>query len=437
MLHLTFLRGLGIRRLPLVVLLSPVIACAHITATESHLSQYDSRTTITSPQLRTQDKYTVQLGPRPAFLVGNMDPSPLKERLQSCNTGRKLKKTMFSIGHRGAPLQFPEHTKESYEAAALMGAGIMECDVTFTKDKELVCRHSQCDLHTTTNILAIPELAAKCSQPFTPADALTGTPASARCCTSDITLAEFKTLKGKMDAFNPQATSAEDYMQGTAPWRTELYAAKGTLMTHAESISLFKQLGVKFTPELKAAEVPMPYEGSYTQADYAQQLINEYRAAGVKSKDVWPQSFDIADIRYWIANEPAYGQQAVYLDDADNPTELPSAQELQGYAAEGVNIVAPPMWALLDLDANDKIIPSTYARNAKTAGLSIIAWSFERSGPLQNGGGWYYQTVNPAINNDGDMMEVLHVMANDVGVTGVFSDWPASVSYYANCMGLP
>jgi glycerophosphoryl diester phosphodiesterase len=49
-----------------------------------------------------------------------------------------------------------------------MGAGILECDVTFTKDKELVCRHSQCDLHTTTNILATP-LAAKCSQQFAPA----------------------------------------------------------------------------------------------------------------------------------------------------------------------------------------------------------------------------------------------------------------------------
>ena len=38
-----------------------------------------------------------------------------------------------------------------------MGAGIIECDVTFTKDRELVCRHSQCDLHTTTNILTVPE----------------------------------------------------------------------------------------------------------------------------------------------------------------------------------------------------------------------------------------------------------------------------------------
>jgi glycerophosphoryl diester phosphodiesterase len=37
-----------------------------------------------------------------------------------------------------------------------MGAGILECDVTFTRDRELVCRHAQCDLHTTTNILDTP-----------------------------------------------------------------------------------------------------------------------------------------------------------------------------------------------------------------------------------------------------------------------------------------
>ncbi|WP_213999394.1 glycerophosphodiester phosphodiesterase family protein [Arsukibacterium sp.] len=434
MLNLKILRGLGISTLHVALLLSPVFAFGD---TNTVLRKKDSQTNISSPSFKVPDKYAVQFGPRPLFLVNDMDPSPLKERLQSCNTGRKLKKTLFSIGHRGAPLQFPEHTRESYEAAARMGAGIMECDVTFTKDTELVCRHSQCDLHTTTNILAIPELAAKCSQPFTPADPANGTPATARCCTSDLTLAEFKMLKGKMDAFNPQATTAAEYMQGTPPWRTDLYANTGTLLTHAESITLFKQLGVKFTPELKAAEVAMPYQGTYSQADYAQQLIDEYRAAGIKPQDIWPQSFDIADIRYWIANEPAYGQQAVYLDDANTPFDLPSATELQGYAAENINIVAPPMWALLELDEDNHIVPSVYARHAKDAGLDIIAWSFERSGPLQNGGGWYYQTVNPVINNDGDMLDVLHVMAQDVGVIGVFSDWPASVSYYANCMGLP
>ena len=86
-----------------------------------------------------------------------------------------------------------------------MGAGIIECDVTFTKDRQLVCRHSQCDLHTTTNILSVPALAAKCTQPFSPADPASGKKASAKCCTSDITLAEFRTLVAKMDGFNADA----------------------------------------------------------------------------------------------------------------------------------------------------------------------------------------------------------------------------------------
>ena len=132
--------------------------------------------------------HSVQLGPRPYYLVEDMDESKLKRELQKCSEG-PFKKTDFSIGHRGAALQFPEHTRESYVAAARMGAGIVECDVTFTQDRELVCRHSQCDLHTTTNILATP-LAEKCTVPFSPAefdeDGNRVKSASARCCTSDI-----------------------------------------------------------------------------------------------------------------------------------------------------------------------------------------------------------------------------------------------------------
>jgi len=96
-----------------------------------------------------------------------MDDSELKSKLQQCSEG-PFYKTDFTIGHRGASMQFPEHTKESYQAAARMGAGIVECDVIFTKDRELVCRHSQCDLQNTTNILET-DLAASCSEGFTPA----------------------------------------------------------------------------------------------------------------------------------------------------------------------------------------------------------------------------------------------------------------------------
>jgi glycerophosphoryl diester phosphodiesterase len=292
-----------------------------------------------------------QLGPRPFYLVSKMKDGPLKTTLQQCNG--PYRKTDFSVAHRGAPLQFPEHSKESYEAAARMGAGVIECDVTFTKDRALVCRHSQCDLHTTTNILAVPELAAKCSQPFSPADPATGKKASAKCCTSDITLAEFKSLRAKMDGFNPDATTVADYQKGTPGWRTDLYAASGTLMTHDESIALNKRLGVKFTPELKAPEVKMPFDGDYTQEKYATQMIVAYKAAGVDPKDVFAQSFNLDDILFWIKNEPAFGAQAVFLDgryeqpgfDPTKPeTWKPGMQELAG---KGVKILAPPIYMLL------------------------------------------------------------------------------------------
>lgn len=387
----------------------------------------------------------IQLGPRPYFLVDDLRPGELKERLKRCAAQRVLlRKSDFSISHRGAALMFPEHSRESYMAAARMGAGMVECDVAFTKDKELVCRHSQCDLHTTTNILATP-LAAKCSVPFQPAqfdaDGKLIRPASAKCCTSDLSLEEFKTLKAKMDGFNPRAQTVAEYLQGIPDWRTGLYGY-GTVMTHRESIELFKQLGVKMIPELKAPEVPMPFEG-FSQEAYAQKLIDEYEAAGVPPQHVYPQSFNLQDILYWIRHEPEFGRQAVFLDGryeepgfdhTDPATWNPTMEELAGM---GVRILAPPMWMLLALDASGEIVPSIYAERAKAAGLELITWTFERS-DLRGGGvgEWYYQTIGEAIQTQGDMYYALDALAQKVGVRGIFSDWPATVTFYANCMGL-
>ena len=61
-----------------------------------------------------------QIGPRPFYLVDKMRDGALKQQLSQC-TG-PFRKTDFSIGHRGAALEFPEHSRESYIAAARMGA---------------------------------------------------------------------------------------------------------------------------------------------------------------------------------------------------------------------------------------------------------------------------------------------------------------------------
>ncbi|MDR9439746.1 MAG: hypothetical protein RI841_09655 [Halomonas sp.] len=38
------------------------------------------------------------------------------------------------------------------------------------------------------------------------------------------------------------------------------------------------------------------------------------------------------------------------------------------------------------------------------------------------------------IDNDGDKLLTLDVLALDVGIIGLFSDWPATVTFYDNCV---
>lgn len=375
-------------------------------------------------------------GARPAYLIDQMEAGPLKDKLASC-MGQTPKVSDFSIGHRGAAMQFPEHTAESYIAAARQGAGILECDVTFTKDHELVCRHAQNDLATTTNIL-VSDLAETCKTPFTPA--ADGAKAKAECRTSELTLEQFKTPNGKMDAADRAASTAEEFQGGTADWRTDLYATTGTVLTHAESIALIKSLGGKFTPELKSPSVDMPHNG-FSQADYAQKMIDEYKAAGIPASDVWAQSFNIEDVKYWIENEPEFGAQAVFLDGQyrNKAFDLNKADtwafSMQELADMGVQYLAPPMWMLVTTE-DGKMVPSLYAKEAQAAGLNLITWTLERSGPLANGGGWYFQSVKDVTTSDADYFTILDVLAQDVGIKGIFSDWPATVTYYANCMDL-
>ena len=95
-------------------------------------------------------------------------------------------------------------------------------------------------------------------------------------------------------------------------------------------------------------------------------------------------------------------------------TFAPSMQEL---ADRGVNYIAPPLWVLVTV-AEGEIVPSAYAREARKAGLNLITWTLERSGPLGGGGGWYYQSIKEVTRSDGAMFELLHVLAQDVGVKG-------------------
>ena len=345
---------------------------------------------------------------RALALSEDLPAGALKQRLQSCADGA-FSATEFSIAHRGAPLGYPEHSREGYIAAAKMGAGVIECDVTFTQDLELVCRHSQCDLASSTNILQTP-LANTCREPFTPAKF--GRPASAQCCTSDITLAQFKTLCARPDVANPQARTVAEYL---APLNSPVIEAPnecGTVMSHRDSIELIRP------------EVPMPFRG-FSQQDYADKMLAEYRQAAVPADQVNPQSFNIDDVKHWIENHPDYADQAIWLVPRERQLIPPLLAELKKLQAAGLQIIAPPIPMLVTQTSNGQVAATDFARSVKASGLKIITWTFESA----------RATAAVYGARPGMMLETLDLLAQDIGVSGVFSDWPGTVTYYANCLG--
>lgn len=183
---------------------------------------------------------------------------------------------------------------------------------------------------------------------------------------------------------------------------------------------------------------------SYTQAQFARDMVDTFVKKGISPYRVFAQSFLPDDIYLWIEEYPdSFGPQAVYLDeDGDDPSTFPAAvARLPELKAKGVNIIAPPINYLLTTtgENNETIVPSTYATTAKAAGLDIITWTAERSGPLtdvKKSEDYYFATFADAVKTDGQFYEILDMLAQEIGVVGVFSDWSSSVSYYGSCLGL-
>src|SRR5258708_38725056 len=103
------------------------------------------------------------------------------------------------------------------------------------------------------------------------------------------------------------------------------------------------------------------------------------------------------------------------------------------------------MWALLAVDGHGRIVPSQYAKDAKAAGLDIITWTLERSGRIVEevlptkgtaSPSFYYQTTLDALHNDSDILVTPDVLAKQVGILGIFTDWASTVTFYANCTGI-
>jgi len=97
------------------------------------------------------DPNQIELGERPFALLDLLSPGLLRSELEACRD-TPVTKRRFSIGHRGAPRGYPEHTREGYLAAAAMGAG------TKRPWQKLVVKHSR-------PRLSIPQQGSSFAQP--------------------------------------------------------------------------------------------------------------------------------------------------------------------------------------------------------------------------------------------------------------------------------
>lgn len=116
-----------------------------------------------------------------------------------------------------------------------------------------------------------------------------------------------------------------------------------------------------------------------------------------------------------------FGQRD-HMDLATYPDSRPSLAE------RGAKCNAPLKWMLVTLQ-DSEIMPSAYAKKATAAGIDLITWTLECSGPLDSGNGWYDQSIKDVTDNDPVACKVSDVLAQNLKIKGVSYDWPAAVTF--------
>lgn len=408
-----------------------------------------------------------------------------RDAIATCE--KPLRFTEKSIGHRGAALVAPEETIPSWQIGAASGAGYLECDVSVTKDLDFTCRHSNCDLQFTTDLIENhPDLNAKCSKPWVP-----GSGEEATCCTFDFTMKELSRLCSKMDSvINASADNYSTYLLGPAGFRTGTLAEKkcSPLVPYREYLRLLKRSGYNAIPELKDTWM------NRTQDFLASKGTNIYKIADTFADMLveegfhpWPkpgeaelpsgtvkgimQTFDHRIAAHWKTTRPnlsvEYMWETDQMDNEEGVLCYPSNGDLNGNVGGdcggklliqklvdlGVDLMAPAIPVLLASGPNRTVVPSRTAEFLKRLKVQHIgSWSLERQGcdavsgvtpevpgqllaPCGSPDSFYYAPIeNTSTFQHVDVLQVLDVLFRDVGLNSLFSDFPATVSMYVNCI---
>lgn len=333
--------------------------------------------------------------------------------VSACATPGDLRPRLSSqpliIAHRGASGERPEHTLAAYALAIAQGADFIEPDLVMTRDGVLVARHEN-EISETTDVADHREFAARRRTKIIDGQSVTG------WFTEDFTLAELKTLRAieRLAMLRPA---------------NRAYNGQEAIATFAEVLALAKASGVGVYPETK--------HPSYFAAiglDMDKPLLAALRNAGLGRAHarVFIQSFEVGNLRR-LAKRTRLPLIQLIAADA-GPVDAPGVTPGQMLSQEGLAAIAQYAQGigvqkslLVPRDEAGASLPATdLVARAHAIGLAVHAWTYRAENaflPLE---------LRRGDSNARDFLGLHGALdqeigqALDLGVDGVFTDFPAA-----------
>ncbi len=299
------------------------------------------------------------------------------------------------IAHRGASGYLPEHTIAAKAMAYAQGADYIEQDLVMTKDDEIVVLHDH-HLDTVTNVRERFPGRAR---------------ADGRYYVIDFTLSELRELEVSERFAERDGNRVAVYQD-----RFPLQASTFRINTLAEEIELVQGLNkstggtVGIYPEIKSPAFHRD-EGK----DISAAVLSILKDYGYTTKQhaVYLQCFDPYELqRIHDELQPSMAMEVRLVQLLGTGPEFKPALTPAGLAqiAKFADGIGPSMLLLVSADATaSKLLPSGLAERAHDLGLVVHPYTFRRD-------------ELPYFAKDYE--HLLDIFLHDIGVDGVFTDFP-------------
>ncbi len=278
--------------------------------------------------------------------------------------------TPLIVGHRGACGYRPEHTLDSYELAARLGADSLEPDLVLTRDGVLICRHEP-ELSRTTDVACRPEFAGRRRTRWIGGRLATGWFAE------DFTLAEVQTLV------------ATERMRQLRPANAR--CAPAGVATFAELLQLRTRVSAQLGREVGlSVELKDPSRYRDLGLDMERAVVDELAGAGLLdgAAPVYLQSFELRSLVRLRTDLGLVLPLIFLVEDEGVPGGLGPGADHGTYAdllaprglrllASWVDGIGPSRRRVVPVRADGTLAaPTALVADAHAAGLRVHVWTF-------------------------------------------------------------